>query len=310
MELRKFGKTGFEVSLLGFGGGPMGYLETDRQEVTKILNLLLDRGINLIDTAASYQGSEVAIGEAVSHRRDEYVLISKCGRVFDDMQGEPWSATIVEQTVDRALRRLKTDHLDVMLLHSCELEILKRGEALGALVKARDAGKIRFYGYSGDNEAAIYAAGLDEVAVIETSINICDHANIDSLLPLTRQNNIGVLTKRPVANAAWRDASEQRGMYVDYTRVYSERLAKMAITPTDIGFPDNDAASWAEMALRFTLSQPGVTTAIVGTTKAANAERNLAIVEKGPLPVDAVANIRAAFHRAETDAGEPWPGLR
>jgi aryl-alcohol dehydrogenase-like predicted oxidoreductase len=310
MEKRKFGKTGFEVSALGFGGGPVGYLATDRQEVSNILNLLLDRGVNLIDTAASYEGSEIAIGESVSHRRDEYVLISKCGRVFDDMTGEPWSATIVEQSVDRSLRRLKTDHLDVMLLHSCDLDVLQRGEAMGALAKARDAGKIRFYGYSGDNEAAIYAAGLDEVAVIETSINICDQANIDSLLPLTRQNDIGVLTKRPVANAAWRDASEQGGMYANYAQPYVERLAAMAIAPSALGFPDDSPASWSEMALRFTLSQPGVTTAIVGTTRAANAERNLAVAEKGPLPDDVISKIRAAFHRAETDAGEPWPGLR
>lgn len=310
MERRAFGKTGFEVSVLGFGGGPVGYLETDRREVAKILNMLLDRGVNLIDTAASYQGSEIAIGEAVSHRRDEYVLISKCGRVFDDMKGEPWSATIVEQTVDRALRRLKTDHLDAMLLHSCDLEILQRGEALDALARARDAGKIRFYGYSGDNEAAVYAAGLDEVAVIETSVNICDQANIEKVLPLTRKNNIGVLAKRPVANAAWRAASEQGGMYVDYTRGYSDRIRKMAIKPTDLGFPDDEYATWAEMALRFTLSQPGVSTAIVGTTKAANAERNLAVAEKGPLPDDAVAKIRDAFRRAEGASGEAWLGSR
>jgi aryl-alcohol dehydrogenase-like predicted oxidoreductase len=310
METRGFGKTGFEVSVLGFGGGPVGYLETDRREVAKILDTLLDRGVNLIDTAASYEGSEIAIGEAVGHRRDEYVLISKCGRVFDDMKGEPWSATIVEQSVDRSLRRLKTDHLDVMLLHSCELETLEQGEALGALVKARDAGKIRFFGYSGDNEATVYAAGLDEVAVIETSVNICDQANIDNLLPLTRQNDIGVLTKRPVANAAWRDKSEQRGMYANYAQTYSERLAKMAITPSALGFPDDSPAAWSEMALRFTLSQPGVTTAIVGTTKAANAERNLEAVEKGALPEDVVAEIRAAFQRAEAAADEPWPGLR
>jgi len=310
MEKREFGKTGFEVSVLGFGGGPVGYLETDKQDVARMLNMLLDRGVNLIDTAASYQGSEIAIGEAVSHRRDEYVLISKCGRVFDDMTGEAWSAEVVEQTVDRALRRLKTDHLDVMLLHSCELDILQRGEALGALARARDAGKIRFYGYSGDNEAAIYAANQDEVAVIETSVNICDQANIENVLPLTREKNIGVLAKRPVANAAWRESSEQGGMYVDYTRGYTDRIRKMAIKPTDMGFPDDDYTTWAEMALRFTLSQPGVTTAIVGTTRAENAERNLAVAEKGPLPDDVISKIRAAFHRAETESGEPWTGQR
>ncbi len=306
MELRSFGKTGFEVSALGFGGAPIGYLETDRRQVAEILNTLLDRGVNLIDTAASYSGSEAAIGEAIGHRRDDYVLVSKCGQAFQDIEGAAWSASAIEQTVERALRRLKTDHIDVVLLHSCDLETLKKGEALGALVEARDAGKVRFVGYSGDNEAAAHAAGLDEVAVIETSVNICDQANIDNVLPEARRNNVGVLAKRSIANAAWKDASEQRGVYVDYAKTYARRLATMAITPADLGFPGEVGVAWSEIALRFTLSQPGVTTAIVGTTKTSNVERNLEALSKGALPENVVTELRAAFRRAEAAAGEPW----
>ena len=306
MEMRSFGKTGLTVSALGFGGGPVGYLETDRREVANILNTILDRGVNLIDTAAAYAGSEEAIGGAIGHRRDDYVLVSKCGRAYDDIEGKAWSALAIEQTIERSLRRLKTDHLDVMLLHSCDLETLQRGEAVGALVKACDVGKIRFAGYSGDNAAASYAVGLEEIAVLETSVNICDQANIDTVLPAATQNNVGVLAKRPIANAAWRAASEQRGMYVDYTRTYRERLDRMAVSPADLGFADE---AWSEIALRFTLSQPGVTTAIVGTTKAANVERNLAVLAKGALPDNAVRELRAAFQRAEAAMGEPWLGL-
>jgi aryl-alcohol dehydrogenase-like predicted oxidoreductase len=308
MELRRLGKTDLEVSALGFGGAPVGFLETDRQHVVEILNTLLDQGVNLIDTAAGYAGSEEVIGEAVGRRRDDFVLVSKCGRAFEDIAGAAWSAKVIEQTVARALRRLRTDHLDVMLLHSCDLETLKQGEALGALVKARDAGKVRFVGYSGDNEAAVYAAGLDEIAVIETSISICDQANIDDVLPETRRNNVGVLAKRPIANAAWRAASEQRGMYVNYAQTYSERLAKMAITPADLGFQGEAGAAWSEIALRFTLSQPGVTTAIVGTTNTSNVERNLETVSKGALPENVINELRAAFRRAEASGGEAWLG--
>ena len=306
MELRGFGKTGFEVSALGFGGAPIGFLETDRRQVAELLNTLLDRGVNLIDTAAAYSGSEAAIGEAIGHRRDDYVLVSKCGQAFDDIEGAAWSAAAIEQTVERALRRLNTDHIDVVLLHSCDLETLKTGEALGALVRARDAGKVRFVGYSDDNEAAAHAAGLDEVAVIETSVNICDQANIDNVLPEARRNNVGVLAKRPIANAAWKDASEQRGIYVNYAKTYAERLAKMAITPADLGFPGEVGAAWSEIALRFTVSQPGVTTAIVGTTNTANVERNVEALAKGALAETVVAALRQAFRRAEAAAGEPW----
>jgi aryl-alcohol dehydrogenase-like predicted oxidoreductase len=310
MEMRGFGKTGFEVSALGFGGGPVGYLDTDRRHVTEILNTLIDRGVNLIDTAAVYPGSEEAIGEAIGHRRDDYVLVSKCGQEFDDIDGAAWSASAIEQTVDRSLRRLKTDHIDVVLLHSCELDTLKNGEALGALIKARDAGKTRFIGYSGDNEAAAHAAGIDEVAVIETSISIFDQANIDTVLPEAGRNNVGILAKRPIANAAWKDSSERRGIYVDYAKTYAERLVKMAIEPADLGFPGDIGTAWSEIALRFTLFQPGVTTAIVGTTKASNVERNLEVQSKGPLPETVVSELKAAFRRAEAADGEPWPGQR
>ena len=221
MENRPFGKTGHDVSALGFGGAEVGYLETEQRQVAQVLNTLLDEGVNLIDTAAAYAGSEEVIGKAIAHRRDEYVLVSKCGRPFEDLPGEAWSPDLVSATVDRSLRRLQTDRLDVMLLHSCDLEILKKGDALGALVKAREAGKIRFVGYSGDNEAAVHAAGLPDVAVIETSVSICDQANIDGVLPLAARNGIGVLAKRPIANAAWKDVSERRGIYVNYAKTYA-----------------------------------------------------------------------------------------
>lgn len=294
-----------QVSALGFGGAPVGFLETDRRQVATLLNMLLDRGVNLIDTAAAYRGSEEAIGAAVGHRRDEYVLVSKCGQAFDDIDAPAWSERNILQTVDRALRRLKTDRLDVMLLHTCDLDVLEKGEAIGALARARQAGKIRFAGYSGDNEAARYAVGLPDVAVLETSVNIADQANIDAVLPAAQANNVGVLVKRPIANAAWKPATQRQGIYVDYAQVYSDRLSKMAITPADLGFPPD---AWSEVALRFTLYQPGVTTAIVGSTRPENVEANIAAAAKGALPPDAVARLRQAFRRAA--GAEAWPGQR
>ena len=195
-----------------------------------------------------------------------------------------------------------------MLLHSCDLETLEKGDALGSLIEARQAGKIRFVGYSGDNEAAVHAAGLPDVAVIETSVNICDQANINGVLPLAAHNGIGVLAKRPVANAAWRDPAEHRGIYVNYTKTYTARLAAMGIVPGDLGFDGPLEAVWPEIALRFTLAQPGVTTAIVGTTNEGHVRRNLEIAAMGPLPKDAEDKLREVFRRAEREAGEAWPG--
>src|SRR4051794_36467807 len=128
-----------------------------------------------------------------------------------------------------------------MLLHSCDVATLKKGDALASLVKARDAGKTRFIGYSGDNGAAAYAAALPEVAVIETSINFADQRNIDVVLPVARQHNVGVIAKRPVANAAWKDVSQQPGMYQSYAKEYTERLRKMAVTPEGLNFRASEA---------------------------------------------------------------------
>ncbi|HLL90860.1 MAG TPA: aldo/keto reductase [Tepidisphaeraceae bacterium] len=306
MAQHPLGRTGLTVTRIGFGSAPVGYLKTERDEAGRLLNALLDRGVNLIDTAASYPGSEELIGEYVGHRRGEFVLVSKCGSKVPhvDLPDAPaWSAKLIDATVDASLRRCRTDALDVMLLHSCDLKTLQAGEALGALVRARDAGKIKFVGYSGDNEALAYAAAQPDIAVVETSINLVDQVNLDQGLPVCRQHDVGVLVKRPIANAAWKDLADQRGIYQSYAKTYSDRLRQMNLTPATVGLP---ADAWGELALRFTLSFPDVHCAIIGTTNPANLDLNLRVLDKGPLPADAVAKLRQAFRDAPGSA--KWTG--
>ncbi len=303
MTRHPLGRSGYVVSPLGFGSAPIGYLATEQERATQILNLMLDAGVNLIDTAASYPGSEEMIAKAIGHRRDEFILVSKCGGKLPDMPDPAWSPDLIAKTVDRSLKNLGTDHLDVMLLHSCDLTKLQSGGVIEPLVKARDAGKIRFVGYSGDNEAAAYAAALPDIAVIETSISIADQINIDKVLPICRQHNVGVLAKRPIANAAWKDISQQQGLYKTYAKTYSDRLAQMEIKPEDFGLPPG---AWTELALRFTLSQPGVHCAIIGTQNPENARANIALADKGSLSAEVVQKIREAFKKA--DASGTWTG--
>ena len=305
MTNRPFGTTGIDVSPLGFGSAPIGYLNAEQDRASALLNAMLDAGVNLIDTAASYPGSEALIAKAIGHRRGEFTLVSKCGGKLPDVPEKMWSPALITQTVERSLKNLSTDHLDVMLLHSCDLKTLRDGGVVEPLVRARDAGKIRFVGYSGDNDAAVHAAGLDDVAVIETSVNLVDQANIDKVLPVCRARNLGVLAKRPVANACWKDLGEQQGIYKTYAKAYTDRLAKTGLTPADLGFAG--PADWLEIALRFTLAQPGVHCAILGTQNPDNARSNLAVAERGPLPVEAVQKIRNAFHAADVDG--TWAGL-
>ena len=310
MNTISFGGTGLPATPVGFGGAPFALLGTPAAESDALLGALLDLGVGLLDTAACYGGgkSEEAIGRAIASRRGEYTLVSKCGHRVEEGDGEEWSPTLIAASVDRSLRRMRTDRVDVMLLHSCPLEILERGEALEALRRARDAGKIGFLGYSGDNEAATYAANQPDVAVIETSISIADQRNIDGVLQVARERNLGVLAKRPIANAAWKEPEQQPGFYADYASTYHSRLAAMAVTPADLGYAGDPATAWAEIALRFTLAQPGMHTAIVGTTNPAHVKANIAAAEKGPLPEHQVATLRAAFAAAQSAAGEAWTG--
>jgi len=304
----RFGRTGLEVSRLGFGAAPIGFLKTDMAVVTRLLNELLDAGVNVIDTAAAYEGSEEMIAHAIGGRRQQFVLVSKCGNKVGELDAPAWSAELVARTVDRSLRRLKTEYLDVMLLHTCDLETLKRGEALGALLRAREVGKVRFVGYSGDNEAAAWAASRPQIEVIETSVNIADQNNIDLVLPVARANDVGVLAKRPLANAAWKPLRQQRGFYGDYAKPYYERLAAMNL-PIEQLMPQTPAAeAWPQLALRFTLSFPEVHTAIVGTTSPEHAAANVAWAARGPLPPEVLEHVRRAFRSAEQSAGVIWSG--
>lgn len=305
MDKITFGRSGLSVSRLGFGAAPIGFLQTEQERVSRILNTLLDNGVNLIDTAAMYEGSEPLIGQAVGHRRSEYVLVSKCGTKVPHAEGRIWTAELIRNTVDAALKRLRTDHLDVMLLHSCGLEVLEKGEAIGALVEARQAGKIRFAGYSGDNQAAAYAAAHPELAVLETSISIADQANIDAVLPAAQRSNVGVIAKRPIANSCWRPLDQFQKFYPEYVKPYRDRFMAMGLTPQGLGF--GGEKDWAEIALRFTLSIAGVHTGIIGTTNPENARANLEAANRGPLPSDVVKRIRDVF--ASTSGGQ-WPGLQ
>ena len=118
---------------------------------------------------------------------------------------------------------------------------------------------------------------------------------------------MGVLSKRSIANAAWKGAANQEGMYINYAENYAQRLEKMGLTPQDLGF---DADGWPEIALRFTLSQPGLHCAIVGTTKASSVATNLEAASKGPLPDETSKKIRDAFRLAKNNSEENWPGLQ
>lgn len=291
MEKRLLGKTGLEVTPVGFGTAELGFLEVHQSTCDHILNGVLDVGISLIDTAECYAAAEEKTGAAISRRRGEFVLVSKCGHRSEEGEPPEWSPEGITASAERSLRRLKTDHLDVLLLHSCSIEDLKRDDLISAFLKLKEWGITQYVGYSGDNEALEYAIHMGIFDCIETSLSICDQVNLDGILAQAVSANLGVLTKRSLANSIWRDMTRYGSFYDEYTAAYTKRFKTMGLTTQALGFD----GSWLELALRFTVYQPGVHTAIIGGKNLDHIRENVALAEKGALPKEVVAGIRKAW---------------
>jgi len=154
LEHRRFGKTDMNVAVLGFGGAEIGYERVAPETVSKLLNGAIDGGLNVIDTAECYVDSEALIGDAIGGRRKDYYLFTKCGHAPG---ADGWTKDAILRSVERSLKRLKTDAVDLVNLHSCSLNELMKGECIEALEQAKKEGKTRYIGYSGDAQAARYA---------------------------------------------------------------------------------------------------------------------------------------------------------
>ncbi|WP_058302314.1 aldo/keto reductase [Gorillibacterium timonense] len=301
MEKRKFGKTDMNVSVLGFGGAEIRSLQPHDPEALKTMDRLLgsalDAGLNVMDTAECYGNSEELIGLAVAGRRKDYYLFTKCGHAAG-MEYDDWDPLLLAESIDRSLKRLKTDYVDLIHLHSCSEEILKRGEVIEVLKRAKEAGKTRYIGYSGENEAALYAIRTGEFDSLQTSINLADQRGIDLVLPEARDREMGIIAKRPIANVAWASGSEPPQN--EYATEYWRRLRKL-----DYGFLQEHPQDAVATALRFTLSMSGVCTAIVGTTNPDRWVQNAKLLEKGPLAPGIIRDIREKW---ASTAEEDWIG--
>ena len=297
MEKRKFGKTEMEFSVLGFGGAEIGFNENQtREDVNLLLNSALDAGLNVIDTAAAYKTSEELIGEAVGHRRQDYYLLTKCG-ALDAFTRFDWSKDGVVETIRQSLKNLRTDYLDIAQLHSCSAEILRRGDAVEGLLEAKRLGYTRCIGYSGDNEDARIAIELGVFDSLQTSVSVADQSPIDENIPAAVEKGMGVIAKRPIANAVWRHSSKPADAY---HHEYWERIQKLKFD-----FLENGTEAATALALRFTMTIPGVDTMIVGTTRPRRWQENARYVAEGNLSDDEYDAIRRRW-REVADAS--WVG--
>lgn len=286
---RPYGSSGLHVSALGLGAGQLGDARLSEGDAADLLAASLDAGVTLIDTAPSYGLSEQRIGRYLAARRDEAVISTKLGY---GVEGIPdWTGPCILAGVDQALRILRTDRIDIAHLHSCPWQVLAQGEVMDALEQTRRSGKVRAIAYSGENEDLDYAVGMDRFDGFMASLNLFDQGVIDRVLPRIRDK--GFIAKRPSANHPWRFDAQPVG---DYCETYWTRWRAMGL--------DSGGLDWGELAIRFALSVPGVSSAIVGTGRTAHLLQNQAWAAKGPLDPVTVAAWQKRF--AECDQG--WSG--
>jgi len=211
MDRRRLGRTGLNVSAIGFGAFKIGRCEQikyphtyelpDEQTVARLLNGVLDLGINLIDTAPAYGASEERIGRALSHRRREFVLATKVGETFRDGRSSyDFSSAAIRQSVRRSLQNLQTDVIDILLIHSSgeDEKILSETDAVETLHDLRAAGLVRAIGFSGKTVQGAFAAlRWADVLMVEYHL---DDASHEGVLAEARSGDVGVLVKKGLAS--------------------------------------------------------------------------------------------------------------
>ena len=288
---RQLGRTGLLVTELGFGaselrGGKMWGPEIPDSQAGDVLNAVLDSGINFIDTAPDYGRSEELIGTFINHRRSEYFLASKCGCIPGEMDNVPhvFNAANVRAGVEHSLRTLKTDYIDlVQFHHSLNRTELETEGALEELLKIRDEGLTRFVGISGTlpKIAELLDLGVFDAYQIPYSAVEREH---EEVMAKAAANGAGIIIRGGVARGGPSDWSLER----PYDWSISRRAKNGAIWEQAGIDKLLDGMSPMEFTLRFTLSNPDLSTTIVGTSNLDHLRDNLAMAAKGPLPEDVV----------------------
>jgi aryl-alcohol dehydrogenase-like predicted oxidoreductase len=296
---RALGRTGADVTILGYGamelrGLPRGP-EITSERAARVLNAVLDGGINLIDTSPDYGRSEELIGTHIGHRRDEFFLASKCGCPLeppaDSSPPYPhdYSRRNVRAGVEQSLRRLRTDRIDLVQVHmSPTVATLEENGTVEALRELRAEGKIRFIGMSGilpDLPGHIAMDVFDAFQVPYSAVQR-DHEN---LIAEAAARGAGTLIRGGAARGA---ASEEKNWSIG-PLTQEPGLGQRNWETSGIEDLISEAGiGKMEFILRFTLSHPALSTTIVGTASPDHLASNIAVAEAGPLPADVYEEAR------------------
>ena len=283
MRRKTLGRTNLEISELSLGTVELGLdygidaIRPSEGEACDLLHFALDRGINLIDTARAYGDAERIIGRALEHRRHEYVLISK-------VLPHPGQPAEVRSQVETSLATLRTDHVDVMMIHCRVGQVLPDSETLEQLDKLRQEGKIRFIGSSVYGpEAATAAVDCGWFDCIEVGYSALDRRIETQMLALAEAKGIGVIARSVLLKGA---LSERYLLLPEALHSLKECIRQLAQLA-------GSASRLPELAYRYVCSGPLPHSALIGTASRAEIDACIGYLELGPLSPEEIHSIQS-----------------
>ncbi|MGC8628014.1 MAG: aldo/keto reductase [Acidimicrobiales bacterium] len=328
MNYRRLGRTGLQVSELGYGSWGIGkqmWVGADDAESKKSLEAALAAGVNFIDTALVYGDghSESLVGQVVRASAEQVYVATKIPPANYEWPArsgvaasEAFPGEWVRECTERSLSNLGLEVIDVQQFHVWSDDWVGQGDWAEAIDALRSEGKIRYFGVSINDHQPANALRLVRSGLVDTVqviYNIFDQSPEDELFPAVQQADVGVIVRVPfdegsltgsvTPNTVFPEGDWRNGYFGgDRKAQVWERAQAIA---HDLGRP---AEELAEVALRFCLSHPAVSTVIPGMRRAVNVERNVAAAALGALPADQVAKLRSHrwvrnFYQA---AKPPW----
>jgi L-galactose dehydrogenase len=279
MEYRKFGQTDLNLSLIGFGTATLGDIfgTIDPAEGIRAVHLAIDNGINFFDSSPYYgiTLAETRLGEALAGRRDRVVLSTKCGRYGSDQFD--FSAKRVIASMDESLQRLRTDYIDLFLAHDVEFGDVQQviHETIPALRQLQQQGKARYIGFSGF--PAKLLRRIAEAVPVDGLLTYCHYnllnTQMDNVLtPFAQERGIGLINASGLCMGllteqgprSWHPASQE---VKDAGRKAAE-------------FCREHGADISELALRFCLDHPYVSSTLIGIANRQEVETSLKLLGK------------------------------
>lgn len=307
MKKRPLGKTGFTVSEISLGTVEIGMSygissegKPDERSSEQLLHRALDLGINLIDTARAYGESEAIIGRALGNRRKEYVLASKVLSFHDGNLTPPERREAITQSVHTSLRSLQTDAIDIMLLHTAPVEVIRDGEAAGVLQELKAAGQIRATGASVyDPEAALLAIESGDFDCLQIAYSALDRRPEEEIFAKAKEAGVGLIARSVLLKGA---LTHRYALLPDSLASLKNAVVELEKIASDA----DEVESLPEMAYRYVLSQCPPETALLGTSNLAELETTISYASRGPLRDETINKLR---QRALLGTRELNPGL-